>query len=275
MYVKFSDTYSPPHVYTCKDVYMYIWVFMFNPRIHTYMTRISICMYRTKHRFTWQGQHIEYIGWHRCLPHQLHICTWMKKFIIIYIYIYTRYGRSYRRIALYIYVYLMYILRTTYIYNSFCVLFLYIYIYGYIFIYIYNYINIQRHMYTYTHIRQARVDLIKFAATRQLESAMLILHVHGIRALKWSHRFALSGSVWLVCVMMAFPHFRVDLNHGLRAWCGHSVGGSYFTLLSILSCTAVEWQHVFAQLSRQNNRSRLYRCFFLSLIALWRLFLTF
>ena len=161
-----------------------------------------------------------------------------------------------------------------YIYNSFCVLFLYIYMD----IYLYIYINIQRHMYTYTHIRQARVDLIKFAATRQLESAMLILHVHGIRALKWSHRFALSGSVWLVCVMMAFPHFRVDLNHGLRAWCGHSVGGSYFTLLSILSASSA------AQLSNGSmcllssavkTTGRDYRCFFLSLIALWRLFLTF
>ena len=42
----------------------------------------------------------------------------------------------------------------------------------------------------------------------------------------------------------------------------------------VIRCTAVEWQHVFAQLSRQNNRSRL-QMFFLSLIALWRLFLTF
>lgn len=74
-------TYSPPHVYTCKDVYMYMSFHVQPKDTHLHDTYLYICMYRTKHRFTWQGQHIEYIGWHRCLPHQLHICTWMKSFI--------------------------------------------------------------------------------------------------------------------------------------------------------------------------------------------------
>jgi hypothetical protein len=136
MYVKFSDTYSPPHVYTCKDVYMYMsfhvqpkdthlhdtYLYMYvSHQTQIYLTGATYWVYRLTSMFT---SSIAYLHMNE------------KFYNYISIYIYKIWDIISPNSFVYICVSDVYPQNNLYIYNSFCVLFLYIYMDIYLYIYI-------------------------------------------------------------------------------------------------------------------------------------------
>ena len=136
MYVKFSDTYSPPHVYTCKDVYMYMsfhvqpkdthlhdtYLYMYvSHQTQIYLTGATYWVYRLTSMFT---SSIAYLHMNE------------KFYNYISIYIYKIWDIISPNSFVYICVSDVYPQNNLYIYIIHFVFYFYIYIYGYIYIYI-------------------------------------------------------------------------------------------------------------------------------------------